>query len=86
MIGEISGQHPGSRWAVRFFAKGPAGENEFERVVRLTSLGVKRLRERLVGTADVVIRRQEAKQMIENGDSIEDLKVEAEVESQVCQN
>ena len=57
-----------------------------ERVDGLTSLGVKRLRECFVGSADVVIRRKKEKQTIKNGDNIEVLKVEPELESPVCQS
>ena len=73
MIGGISGQQAVCRWTVRFFAKTPAGKNEFERVDGSTSLGVIRLRERFAGTADVVIRRKKAKQMTKQGENIEGL-------------
>ena len=84
VIGAVPGQQPGRRRTARVSAERIVGKDELERVDKLTSLGVKRLRDRFVGTADVVLRREKAKQRIKNGDDIEGLKVEPEVESQVC--
>ena len=80
-----TGQQLGSRRIARFVAKRTAGEDDFERVDGLTSLGVERLGECFVGTADVVTSREVMRQMIKNGDDIEDLKVEPDLEAQVCQ-
>ena len=84
LIGGLLGQQPGCRRIARFSAKRAAGKDEFERVDGLTSLGVRRLKERFVGTADVVISRHEAKQMIKNGDNIEGFKTEPGFEFQTC--
>ena len=80
-----TGQQLGSRRIARFVTKRTAGEDDFERVDGLTSLDVERLGECFVGTADVVTSRKEVKQMIENGDIIEDSKLEPYLESRVCQ-
>ena len=80
-----TGQQLGSRRFVRFFPKRISGEFDFERVDGLTSLGVERLGVCFVGTADVVTSREVARHMIENGDNIEDLKVEPDLESRACQ-